>query len=78
MPQVPVPEDHFLRQFDRHPEGEERLRAMAAHSAYLLNSMRDQEERHRAELQGALDALRDAYPVVAIALDLADKLRETE
>src|SRR4051812_15283496 len=52
-----VASDHFLRQFDRYPEGEQRLRAMAAHAAYLFNAMQDERDLRLASYRHIVQQL---------------------
>lgn len=83
VPLAPLPPghvrpDHYLRQFDRHPEGEPRLRAMAEHHAWCHNYHADQVRMWKAQVEGALEALRLGEVPAAIALDLAEFLRQQE
>lgn len=71
-----VPKDHFLRQFDRFTEGEDRLAAAAAHCAHLFNALTDERAQHTETLRSTLDALCEASPVARLARDLADQLHE--
>ena len=65
-----VPNDHFLHQFDRHPVGEPRLRAMAHHCAYLYNCKIDEVAKLEAQLESVVERLREQDSTVAIALDV--------
>ena len=69
-----VPKDHFLRQFDQHPEGEERLAAATTHCAHLLNSLRDETAEHTETIRRTLEAICAASPIAKLARDLADQL----
>lgn len=73
-----VPKDHFLRQFDRYPEGEERLAAATAHCAHLLNSLGDETHAHIETVQKTLDALCEASPIARLARDLTNQLHGRE
>lgn len=78
MSQKPVSEDHFLRQFDRYPEGEERFRAATTHCAVLLNSLTEERAQHTETIRRTLDALCEASPIARLARDLAVQLQDRE
>jgi hypothetical protein len=73
---MPVPENHFLRQFDRYPEGEPRLAAMARHCAILYNSLEREKARRISELQGVVEALKAANPHTKLAVELTLYIEE--
>jgi hypothetical protein len=68
--------DHFLRQFDRHPEGEPRLAAMAAHHAWSYNHHHDEVRELEGHLEQVIERLRTGDTAVAVALDLHIYLEE--
>lgn len=69
-----VSEDHFFGQFDRYPEGRPRFEAVAVHAAMLRNKLEEETERRKQYMQDVLDVLREASPLTALALDIADDL----
>lgn len=73
-----VASDHFLRQFDRYPEGEQRLKAMAAHAAMLYNSLQDEKRLRYVAYLDIVQKLSDASPMTALALSLDEAARELE
>lgn len=79
-PRLPghVASDHFLRQFDRYPEGEQRLKAMAAHAAMLFNRLQDEKALRLASYRDIIERLEVASPMTALALSLDAAAREME
>lgn len=69
-----VPADYFLRQFDRYPEGEPRLAAMAAHSAHLFNSLTKEQAAHKATVESFADRLAKAHPIAALMREVCEDL----
>lgn len=72
-----VPDDYFLRAFDRHREGEARFRAACAHAALLYNGLQDTRQAHAATLAEALEMLKQGRFVEA-ALFIQTELREAQ
>lgn len=68
--------DHFLRQFDRYPEGEARFAALAAHASYLLNSLVDERKMHTETVQRFTDRLAEVSPIAALMRELCDDLSD--
>lgn len=73
-----VASNHFLRQFDRYPEGEQRLKAMAAHAALLYNQLQDEKRLRLASYRDIVGRLSDASPFTELALSLDAAAREME
>jgi len=73
-----IPPDYFLRQFDRYPEGEPRLAAMAAHAALLFNSLKEKQAEHVESVRRTLNLLCDANPIAQVARDLCEQLHDME
>lgn len=73
-----VSDDYFLRQFDRHTEGEPRLRAMAAHCALLFNSLKKEEEAHLETKRRFVERLAEVSPIAALMREACDDLADAE
>lgn len=71
-----VQDDHFLHRFDRYPEGEERLKALARHAAHLLNSIDERDEDEVNALTKIRHALISGVPSAKIALAIQGRLQE--
>lgn len=73
-----VSNEYFLRQFDRMPEGEPRLKAMAAHCALLFNSLKKEEEAHLETKRRFVERLAEVSPIAALMREACDDLNEAE
>lgn len=69
-----VASDHFLRSFDRYPEGEQRLRAMAAHCALIYNNLQDERTAYDEMLEWVIGHLSAQSSPVWLALELKQQL----
>ena len=69
-----VPADYFLRQFDRPPEGEERLAPMASPAAHLFNSLVAERQAHKATVETFADRLAKAHPIAALMREVCEDL----
>lgn len=71
---IPFKDDHFYRQFDNYPEGQERSEAIARHAAHLLNGLHQQRKDEADYLMTVLQSLAKGESTVAIAIDIQTRL----
>ena len=69
-------EDHFYKQFDRYPEGQERFKAVARHAAMLLNANDAQKAEERDALVRIRNAMIAGTNPVKIALAIQERLED--
>lgn len=67
---IPYKDDHFYRQFDNYPEGQERSEAIARHAVHLLNGLHQQRKNEADYLMSILRSLAKGETTVAIAIDI--------
>ena len=67
---TPFRDDHFVKQFDRYPEGTERFNALAKHAALLLTGIYEERAERKNTIEMVIEVLSAHDPLVKLALDL--------